>query len=165
MKQELFMNMANEISIKETSLTDDVLRTLIAFSGNWEKENSCHGYRKNEISDIEPNRIFIAVCGNKTVGYLFGNIRTAEKTTSVMKEGTAYFEVEELYVQPAFRNKGIGRKLFGFAETAVAGQADFIMLSTATKNWKAILHFYIDELGMEFWNARLFKRIKMEEDR
>jgi len=25
--------------------------------------------------------------------------------------------------------------------------------------YKAILHFYLDELGMEFWNARLFKRI------
>ena len=33
------------------------------------------------------------------------------------------------------------------------------MLSTATKNWRAILHFYIDELDMRFWNARLFRRI------
>lgn len=30
---------------------------------------------------------------------------------------------------------------------------------SATRNWKAILHFYIEELGMEFWNARLFKKI------
>jgi len=36
---------------------------------------------------------------------------------------------------------------------------EFIMLSTATKNYKSILHFYIDELGMDFWNARLFKKI------
>ena len=35
----------------------------------------------------------------------------------------------------------------------------FLMLSTATKNYKSILHFYIEELGMDFWSARLFKRL------
>jgi hypothetical protein len=34
------------------------------------------------------------------------------------------------------------------------------MLSTATKNFRAILHFYVDELDMNFWNARLFKKLK-----
>ena len=26
--------------------------------------------------------------------------------------------------------------------------------------WKAIFHFYLDVLGMDFWNARLYKRFK-----
>ena len=34
-----------------------------------------------------------------------------------------------------------------------------IMLIAAAKNYRAILHFYIDELGMDFWSARLFKKI------
>ncbi len=34
-----------------------------------------------------------------------------------------------------------------------------IFLSTAVKNYKSILHFYIDELGMEFWTARLYKKV------
>jgi hypothetical protein len=37
------------------------------------------------------------------------------------------------------------------------------MLSTATKNWKAIFHFYLDELGMKFWSARLFKKVTHDE--
>ena len=40
--------------------------------------------------------------------------------------------------------------------------AALMMVGTATKNYRAILHFYIDELGMEFWSARLFKRLKKE---
>ena len=36
---------------------------------------------------------------------------------------------------------------------------DYIMLSTATKDYRRILHFYIDELGMDFWYARLFRKI------
>ena len=36
---------------------------------------------------------------------------------------------------------------------------EMMMLSTATKNWKAIMHFYIDEIGMNFWSAKLYKRL------
>lgn len=38
-------------------------------------------------------------------------------------------------------------------------EAEFLLLSTATKNWRAIFHFYIEELDMEFWSARLFKKM------
>lgn len=77
-----------------------------------------------------------------------------------MAGATPYFEIEELYVVPSCRNEGIGRALFLFAEQAVREAGiEFIMLSTATKNYKRILHFYIDELGMDFWSARLFKKL------
>ena len=45
----------------------------------------------------------------------------------------------------------------GMTPAPAREEADFVLLSTATRNWRAILHFYIDELGMEFWSARLFK--------
>ena len=68
-------------------------------------------------------------------------------------------EVEELYVKPEYRSIGIGRRLFQYAEECVKEEADYITLSTATKNYKAILHFYLDELELVFWSARLFKKI------
>ena len=64
-----------------------------------------------------------------------------------------------LEVRPAYQHQGIGKALMAALEAAVKGEAEYIMLSTATKNWRAILHFYIEETGMEFWNARLFKRL------
>ena len=60
----------------------------------------------------------------------------------------------------AGRDRGLGRRLFEGAEAAVSAEAEFILLSTATKNWRAILHFYLEELGMEFWSARLYKKLR-----
>jgi len=50
--------------------------------------------------------------------------------------------------------------LFRYAEESVKSETEYMVLSTATKNWKAIFHFYLDELDMTFWSARLFKKIK-----
>lgn len=149
----------NNIEIIETELTPKVLETLIRLSEDWEAEGSCWGYRKNEKADIEENRIFLAEKDKEIIGYLFGHKETSEQKTSFMPEGMVYFEVEELYVVPEYRSRGIGSRLFSFAEQEAAKDAGYIMLSTATKNWKAILHFYLEEAGMEFWSARLFKKL------
>lgn len=144
----------------EVNLTPEVKEILLKMSADWAAENSCRGYYTNEESDLEGNRFFLALDGDTPVGYLFGKLCRAQKSSTVMAEGTAFFEVEEIYIVPAMRSKGIGGALFRFAEDAVRGEADFVLLSTATRNWRAILHFYIDELGMDFWSARLFKPLK-----
>ena len=148
------------MTVEEVSLTEKTLEQLISFSEDWEKENSSHGYRKNTFDDIKGNRIFFAVEDDIVIGYLFGHEKAADKATSVYQAGTKYFEIEELYVQPPFRKHGVGKRLFQYVEKEVAAEVDMLMLGTATKNFRAILHFYIDELGMEFWSARLFKKIK-----
>lgn len=147
------------VLIRETELNEDVLRKLIDLSGDWAKENSCYGYRANEQTDIEGNRIFVAEEGSAIIGYLFGHKENSEKASSIMPNGTSFFEVEEFYVKPEYRSRGIGQELFSYVEAAVSGETEFIMLSTATKNWKAIFHFYLEECGMEFWSARLYKKI------
>ena len=147
------------MTIREVQLDDEVLSLLISLSEDWTAEDSCYGYRPNDKSDIEGNRIFLAKEDDTTVGYLFGKVYQSEKMKSIMPEGTPYFEVEELYVIPERRSQGIGEKLFHFVEDAVKDEAEYMVLSTATKNWKAIFHFYLDELDMRFWSARLFKKI------
>lgn len=146
--------------IQEVVLNETVLAKLIRFSEDWAAENSCYGYRPNEKSDIEGSRIFFAEESGNVVGYLFGRVHKSEQMTSIMPEGTPFFEVEELYVVPERRSQGIGEKLFRYAEEAVKTEAGYMVLSTATKNWKAIFHFYLDELNMKFWSARLFKKIE-----
>ena len=149
----------SEVTCKEIQLNEEILSCLIGFSRDWEKEDSTYGYRANTKEDIEGNRIFVAEKEGRIVAYLFGHPEHSENMRSIMKEGTLFFEVEELYVIPEERNQGIGTKLFQYLEEHLA-EEEYIVLSTATKNYRSILHFYLDELDMEFWSARLFKKIK-----
>lgn len=151
--------MEKTMLIHEVNLDETVLNRLIRFSEDWTKENSCHGYRPNDRSDIEGNRIFFAEDNGNVIGYLFGKVYKSKQMKSIMPEGTPYFEVEELYVVPERRSQGIGEQLFRYTENAVKTEAEYMVLSTATKNWKAIFHFYLDELDMNFWSARLYKKI------
>ena len=146
--------------IHEVNLDDASLSLLIRFSEDWEKEESCYGYRANEKDDIEGRRIFFAEDNGEVIGYLFGKAFSSENMHSVMPESTPCFEVEEIYVVPSRRSQGVGQALFRFAEDNVKKDAEYIVLSTATKNCRAILHFYLDELDMTFWSATLFKKIR-----
>ena len=146
--------------IHEVNLDEEVLEQLIRFSKDWAAENSCYGYRPNDKTDIEGNRIFLAEDGGTVIGYLFGKVYRSEQMESIMQKGTPFFEVEELYVVPERRSQGIGARLFKYTENVVKSEAEYMVLSTATKNWKAIFHFYLDELDMTFWSARLFRKIK-----
>ena len=146
--------------IYEAAADRKTMEKLISLSKDWEAENSCYGYRANEPSDIEGNRIFLAEEEGEVTGYLFGRICRSENMKSVMPEGTPFFEVEELYVIPRKRSQGTGSMLFRTVEDNVKDEAEYMVLSTATKNWKAILHFYIEELGMQFWSARLFRKLR-----
>ena len=147
--------------IREVELNETIVSELIACSEDWEKENSCYGYRKNTLKDIEGNRVFLAMEGEQIVGYLFGQKKKTEEKSSSYQSEEEYFEIEELYIKPEFRSRGIGGNLFQYVEEQLKKEVNLIMLGTATKNFRAILHFYIEEMGMNFWSARLFKRICM----
>lgn len=145
--------------IREVELNEMVLSKLVSLSEDWERENCCWGYQKNARKDIDGNRVFVAWEEDKIIGYLFGHKKTADKSTAIYQRNESYFEIEELYVKPEYRNKGIGTQLFQFVEELMKDDVHLMMLGTAAKNYRAILHFYIEELGMEFWSAALFKRI------
>jgi hypothetical protein len=144
----------------EAEATSEILEKLLQLSAQWAAEQNCYGYYPNTEADIRGKRIFLAEDEDGIEAYLLGEVETAKNMKSIMPEGTLYFEAEELYVVPEKRSQGIGEALFRFVEETVKKDVQFIMLSTASKNSKAILHFYLDELDMQFWSARLFKKVR-----
>jgi len=149
------------MKIYEAKPDGDLVEQLIAFSVEWERENSCWGYRANGPEDIKGKRIFLAEEEGRLIGCLLGERSEAQNSSSIMQDGTPYFEVDEIYVVPENRGRGVGSALYRFIEEAAQKEGmEYVMLTTATKDFRRILHFYIDEMGMEFWSARLFKKIR-----
>lgn len=139
-------------------LDDDTVAQLIALSREWEAENCTHGLTANTRADLkEP--LAVALDGGKIVGYIFGGFYQMERRTSYAQAGDPCFAVEELYVLPQYRSRGIGKALFHMMEEYVGDKCRFLTLSTATKNYKAILNLYVEELGMTFHSAYLIKEM------
>ncbi len=146
----------SEMTIEKARLSPEVLEELLALSAEWEQENSCYGYRANTAEDFEKQDVFIADLDGLTVGYLLCHTYTQEKESCTVPNGSMCLEIEELYILPEYRSHGIGKELYKAAVESYGDTVDYVTLTTATKNYKSILHFYIDELDMTFWNARLF---------
>ena len=145
------------VTIHEAKQSD--IKRLLKLSLMWEKEDSCYGYRANTEDDFQDCYI-LAAYDNELIAYIFGKEEIQDKQTSVIDKNMHYFEIEELYVHPSYRSRGIGEQLMESLEKELKKKGlEMMMLSTATKNWKAIMHFYIDEIDMNFWSARLYKRL------
>ena len=143
------------VTIHEAKQSD--IKRLLELSLMWEKEDSCYGYRANMEDDFQDCYI-LAAYDNELIAYVFGKEEIQDKQTSVIDKNMHYFEIEELYVHPSYRSRGIGKQLMESLEKELKKKGlDLMALSTATKNGRAIMHFYIDEVGMNFWSARLYK--------
>lgn len=145
------------VAIHEAKQSD--IKRLLELSLMWEKEDSCYGYRANTEDDLQDCYI-LAAYDDELIAYVFGKEEIQEKQTSVIDKNMHYFEVQEIYVHSSYRSRGIGKQLMESLEKELKKKGlEMMMLSTATKNWKAIMHFYIDEIEMNFWSARLYKRL------
>ena len=140
-------------------LDEDTVRQLIELSRLWVEEDCSYGMVVNEADDLR-SPVAVALDGEDIVGYCFGHAYIQEKKTSYIELGKNCFSIDELYVLPQYRGTGIGRELFRMIEREAKKTCAFLTLATSTKNYKAILKLYIEELGMNFHSAFLIKNLE-----
>ena len=144
--------------VQKAELTDALAARLIELSELWAAEGCTHGLIPNGPEDLkEP--LWIALDGETVIGYAFGHFYTAENRTSYIEPGSRCFDLDELYVLRSRRSEGIGRALYEAMREEVRGEADYVTLVTATKDWRRILRFYTEEVGMDFHNAFLIQSL------
>lgn len=145
--------------IHKIELTDDTAGQLIRLSEIWAAEGSTFGLRPNTREDLQ-EPVFAALEGDRIVGYAFGHFYTTERKTSCIELGSRCFDLDELFVLPEYRSRGVGRGLFEAIEREAMDKAEYLTLSTATKDYKRILKFYIEDGGMFFHDAFLIKQFR-----
>ena len=144
------------IKYESRKLDDDTVKSLIELSKQWQEEDCSYGMIVNTKDNLR-KPLYVAVENDKIIGYIFGHYYKLENKTSYIEVGSNCFMIDEIYVIPSYRSKGVGKKLFKLMENEIKESCDYITLSTSTKDYKKILHFYVDELDMNFHSAFLIK--------
>ena len=140
--------------------TTEELPLVLEMSDAFVAENCCNGMVRDDLEYLQKYEILIAWNGKTPIGYAYGAVDTAEKHVGQTQKGERYFDIEEIYVRPEYRGTGCGKALFAALEAQAREKGcQSIQLVAVAKDYKRLLHFYIDLLGMEFWNAFLTKRV------
>ena len=149
------------IEIKKAVFDSETVEELIGLSRLWADEGCSFGVIPNTADDLK-QPCYTALDGGRIAGYVFGHYYVTERRTSCIDIGSRCFEVDELYVLPEYRSAGIGSELLRRIEQEAAANAEYITLSTSTKDYKKILKFYAEDNGMTFHDAFLFKKTDNE---
>lgn len=147
------------ISYKKAKLTDEEIKQLIELSKMWVDEDCSFGMVANTKEDIH-KPLYLAFDGDKIIGYIMGQYFVEQEKRSYVEVGDECFEVQELYVIPSYREKGIGRTLFSLIENEVKDKVKYIVLATSTKDYKRTLKFYTEDNEMIYHSAFLIKKTK-----
>lgn len=146
------------MEIKEIIPSEDEIKEIIELSRLWVQEDISHGIVEDTKEDITNKRVFVVKEDNKIIACALCHEEKAKikNISSVIDDNEDIFEIDSIYVLKEYRNKGIGKKLFKYIEDNI--EIKNIVLATSTKDYKKILHFYIDELDMLFHSALLYKK-------
>lgn len=142
----------------------EYLDQLLSLSRDWAEEKTCPAYYANEEADFLDKDIYVALDGERIVAYAYGEIRELTEATSYNRVGEKAFDLEELYVVPALRDRGVGKALYRFMEEQIRDRVDVIGVTAVSYQYEKLLRFYIRELGFGFKYAQLAKRTEGEDN-
>lgn len=140
------------------SLNDSVMGELVALSKAWAEEYTCPAYYANDPGEFVNHDVYLVTDEGEIVAYALGHVYVMEEKHSYNEVGETAFELDEIVVAKAYRNRGIGKTLFRFIEQDVANRVEVIHLVATSFQYERLLHFYIEEVGMTFNHAVLVKR-------
>ncbi|WP_369351079.1 GNAT family N-acetyltransferase [Streptococcus hillyeri] len=135
------------------------LTQLTSLSEQWAEEKTIPSYTPNKAEEFLNRELYVAREDDTIIAYALGDIKILTEKTSYNAVGESAFELDELYVKPAYRSQGIGQKLYRFMENDLLHKVSVIGVIAASYHYLELLKFYSDDLGMSFNHALLTKRL------
>ncbi len=139
--------------------TPEDLPALLVLSKLWSEEEITYGYAPTDEKKFSSYRCWVAEMDGQVVGYAGGTVETARRDTSIQRAGDRHFELEELYVRPNCRSKGVGRLLLERVEKEARQEGlGQLMLNAANQDYEPLLRFYLRD-GMTPHSFRMFRQL------
>lgn len=145
-----------DVTIREC--TEEDLDAVSRLQQCWEAEGITQGLKADSREDLIGRLgpfFFVADMDGAIEGYVFGSAKVSEGS-AVMPQGERYLEVDEIYVRPQSRGKGVGGMLLDkLLQTARGNGIGRFSVYSATKDMDGILEFYRRH-GFQSWYVQMF---------
>ena len=124
----------------------------------WAEENITYGQTPASAQEIAGKLgpfFYVALSDSRISGFVYGTERVSEGL-AVIPKGERYLEIDELYVRPEFRNRGLGGTLMEALVRAARDRGiERFKAYSASKEFDRILAFYRRH-GFRPWYAEMF---------
>ena len=142
------------VRLAEARDVDDVARLLV----EWANEDITWGQTPTSPQEIDRKLgpfFYVALHNGRITGFVYGSEQRSEDL-AVIPHGERYISIEELYVQPGFRNRGLGGRLVESLLSAARDRGiERFRVYSATKEMDRILAFYRRH-GFKPWYVEMF---------
>jgi GNAT superfamily N-acetyltransferase len=150
-----------QVSIRPCTLAD--IDGVIGLERLWEREDIAYGdfkamSREAYVSILVrfPAYFLVAESGGQLVGYIHASVQR-DKPVEVITAQEPYVEIEDIYVQPDYRDRDIGGTLLErIFEIARQEGIERFIVGTKSKETDMILRFYRSH-GFTPWRIQFFK--------
>jgi len=130
---------------------------------DWAAEHITRGYAPNDLGELTARVggcFFVAAAGRDLVGFVLGDVRHDRAASVVVPPGDRYVEIADLYVAPAYRSAGVGRRLVDTAAEWARGEGISVLVAySATRDLDRVLQFY-RSAGFEGWAVQVYRDLR-----
>ena len=149
--------------VRIRACTPSDVDTVIALERHWEQEDIAYGdfnpmSREAYVSVLErfPEYFLVAESDGQLVGYIHASVQH-DNPVEVIPTDEPYVAIEDIYVQPGFRDRDIGGALLErIFEVAQQEGIQRFIVGTLSKETDKILKFYRSH-GFTPWRIQFFK--------
>jgi ribosomal protein S18 acetylase RimI-like enzyme len=149
--------------VRIRACTPNDIEGVIALERLWEQEEIAYGdfnpmSREAYVAILErfPAYFLVAETDGQLVGYIHASVQR-DKRVEVTPTYEPYVEIEDIYVQPDYRDREIGGALLEWIfEIARQEGIEHFIVGTLSKETDRILKFYRSH-GFTPWRIQFFK--------
>jgi ribosomal protein S18 acetylase RimI-like enzyme len=149
------------VSVLIRRATESDVRAVARLQHRWAGEGGVYGFVPESLEQLSAALgpyLLVAEVNKEIAGFVSGSAHVSEGT-AIMPRGTSYLEIDNLYIVPEHRRRGIGGELIARLLAEAKGRGvTHALLYSAAKDVHGVLRFY-ERHDFRSWYVQMFRQL------